>query len=124
MRVPGGFDSGGNISDILQTEPNVLDPGLAVAFAAEKTTLFRDQAQHFVESRCRFGSRLLARDLSRLPLFELEQQGGLEIWPGRRATAIIDLANTGIRPTRSNRMSTNPASRNSAPSVRIDQNLM
>jgi hypothetical protein len=43
---------------------------------------------------------------------------------GFRATAIIDLASAGIRPTRSKRMSTNPASRSSSLSVLTDQNLM
>jgi hypothetical protein len=43
---------------------------------------------------------------------------------GLLATAIIDFANAGTRPTRRNWTSTKPASRNSSPKVPTDQNLI
>jgi hypothetical protein len=69
----GEFDPNGEVHDTLETKPDGLHAGLAVALAAEETAEAGDQAQHRVEARGLLGQRLLGGDVSGLPLLGFER---------------------------------------------------
>ena len=72
----------GEVPHPLQPEPERLHPGLAIAFAPEKTAETGDEADDGVELGCLLGLTLLGKDVGRLPFLGREQQRGVECWCG------------------------------------------
>ena len=83
-----------------------------------------ESTYNFVSSRLRgepvVGSRLPPRTSASVS----RQHPPAQLHHGLLATAIIDRASGGKRPTRRKRTSANPASRSNIPSVRTDHNFM
>jgi hypothetical protein len=67
MVLMGLFEADGDILKPLQTEPQALGAGFAVALAGEKSTVAGDQTDDLVEAWRRRGRWLFGQDVSRLP---------------------------------------------------------
>jgi hypothetical protein len=50
MSLSGELDPGGEVHDALQTQPDGLHAGLAVALAPKEATEAGDQARHLIEA--------------------------------------------------------------------------
>jgi hypothetical protein len=76
----GVFDSGDEVHHPLQTEPEGLHAGLAIAVAPGESGQASDQANNVVvKARGRLGQRRPREDLGGLDLVGIQQQLGIQI---------------------------------------------